>query len=459
MIETVIISRTNKINHDLVKSPIDVYKLNKTEYRTHGIAEVNVTDKYVYFPGICTCKICYTITHLDSIKSFCSNINKSLLLVIDEDDIINNNYINDIINNLTFEYEFEACILNKDDNYFFNEYEKNANFNMFYDKDLVDMRSYILTKSSARKILNYFTDSSVYKYILHCSIYDIIKSTNLLTNVITPRLSSVSNVEIQRLCVVKQSYFLQVKIEGSIGKRLFQIATAYSICREIDHILQLDVKDSKEFYNYAYRMFTINNTKINLINNLNVECTDLDKVTFKPSIFHKCYNRNVYLQGSFYTEKYFKKYKNFLKEMLEPTSTLLSYFEKTYGSLQDCAFLYIAKESFDKYELTSTFYYQKAIEMMLSNGVKKFLVFSSGRVLSKFSFFDEIDYIHVNENKLTSIQLMSVCGKGGIGSNSTCAWWGAWLNPNQTIFPDKWFKKIKELSDLYFNNCYILKVN
>jgi len=227
---------------------------------------------------------------------------------------------------------------------------------------------------------------------------------------------------------------------------------------ELNHILYLEVKEGKEIYDYAYRLFNINNTKNSDVAMLTVEWTDMDKITFKPSVFHNCQYRNVYLKGFFYTEKYFVKYKKNLKGMLKPSPTLVSYFLKTYGELQNVAFLYVAKHSSSKMDLTQTFYYRKAIEDMVSNDVKKFLVFSS-RDLSKFSFLDEIDYIQVNENKLSSIQLMSLCGKGGIGSNSACSWWGAWLNDSQVIFPDRWFKNIQETSDLYFDNCRILKVN
>lgn len=453
--EVVIISK-NKTSHGefITKQPVDMSKLSQIEYDTHGLAEVDVVDKFVYDISICKCDLCYTITHLDVIKSFCSSDNQYLVVI--EDDTVYNNILEDILYWLTFELLFDVCVLNKDDNYFFNEYQKNERFNMFYDNDFVSMRSYVLSKYAARNIINYYTDTSLYKYVIPITIYDFIKKTKLLSEVITPNLSCVSNISRPNLCIKNKPFFLHVKVNGSIGKRLFQIYTAYAVCRELYHILILDVFESRDKYDNAYALFTVNNTRF-INNTLNVEWTDIDKITYKPSLFQKCYTKNVYLEGSFRTEKYFIKYKDTIKNILHPTIQLRTYFKKMYGVLEDFAFLYVAKGSSKKYNLLESFYYEKAIEYMQEKGVSKFLVFSSVDIDS-LNFLTDLQYIVVDENKFMSIQLMSLCGKGGICSNSLTSWWGGWLNNNQVVFPDVWFKNITETSDLYFDNCFVLKV-
>lgn len=454
--EAVIITKNKQksFNDVIVKHPIDINSINQIEYDTHGVAEMNVIDQFIYDTSICKCELCYTITHLDVIKSFCSS-SKQYLIVIEEDEPYYNN-LNDILYRLSFEYTFDVCILNKDYDYFFNEYQKNLHFNMFYDNDYVTMKSYVITKHAARKILDYYTDASVYKYVIQYTIYDLIKKTKVLSEVITPQISSITNLAIAKDCVKKTPLFLHVKVVGSIGKRLFQIATAYSICKELNHVLYLDVNESKEKYDYAYYWFKVNNT--NFINKtFTVEWTDLDKITFKPSLIQKCHNKNVYLEGSFCTGKYFIKYKDELTRILSPNDHLKFYFSKVYGCLDDFIFLYIPKRSSNKINLLKTFYYQKAIEYMMDKGFSKILLFSSVDPTT-LDFLADLDYILVEENKLISIQLMSMCGRGGICSNSLISWWGGWLNGNEIVFPNVWFKNTSETSDLYFDNVRVLKV-
>jgi hypothetical protein len=388
------------------------------------------------------------------IKSFCSSTKQYLVVI--EDSAVDINFLNDIIDRLAYEYTFDICILNKDYDYFFNEYRKNEHFNLFYDIDLINMKSYIITKKTARKILEYYTDESVYKYVIPITIYNFLKN-KLALEVITPISPLLTDNEyVIKSCFKKIAYSLQIKVTGSIGKRLFQIATAYSICKDLNQVLYLDVNESKEPYDYVYTYFTVNNTRITN-KTTTMEWTELDKITFKPSLIQKCYNNNVYLEGSFHTEKYFSKYRNELKAIFQPTPHLMAYFSNVYGRLSDYAFIYISSYSHrsKKYNLLNSCYYNKAVEYMMARGVNKFLVFSS-KVLD---FLNDIDYILVDENKFTSIQLMALCGKGGICSNSMTAWWGGWLNDNSVIFPEVWFKNLKDTFDLYYDDCYVLKVN
>jgi hypothetical protein len=85
-------------------------------------------------------------------------------------------------------------------------------------------------------------------------------------------------------------------------------------------------------------------------------------------------------------------------------------------------------------------YYQKAIDIMKTKGASRFLVFSNDLNWCRNNFIGD-EFVFVSDIDYVELFLMSKCANHII-SNSSYAWWGAWLGetPAKTIIaPSVWF--------------------
>jgi hypothetical protein len=101
-------------------------------------------------------------------------------------------------------------------------------------------------------------------------------------------------------------------------------------------------------------------------------------------------------------------------------------------------------------------YYKKAIEEFSKD--THFSIFTNDIPYAK-TVIKDISYTFIEENELDSLYLMSQCF-GGICSNSTFSWWGAYLNKNRKlILPSKWFNDLSYYTKgFYFPECTIIEV-
>lgn len=102
-------------------------------------------------------------------------------------------------------------------------------------------------------------------------------------------------------------------------------------------------------------------------------------------------------------------------------------------------------------------YYKNAIAEFETD--TEFLVFTNDIPYAKSILPNTLKYTIVEENELDSLYLMSQC-KGGICSNSTFAWWGAYLNKNRKlILPSKWFNDNSYYTEgFYFPEATIVNI-
>jgi hypothetical protein len=177
------------------------------------------------------------------------------------------------------------------------------------------------------------------------------------------------------------------------------------------------------------------------------------------------YPKNVYLNGFWQSEKYFKNIREvLLKEIVirdEMTAQCKEMRDKILNS--DSVSLHIRRGDYITNKNANSFhgvlsmeYYSKAIDL-LSKEFKDltFFIFSDDMdwVKSNFKIQNKIEYIDftAGEKNCFDLYLMSLC-KHNIIANSSFSWWGAWLNKNENkkvIAPNRWFlSKDVNTSDL-----------
>ncbi len=263
-----------------------------------------------------------------------------------------------------------------------------------------------------------------------------------------------------------------IRMGNGIGNQLFSYAAAYSIAKKKDAELLID--DESGFYkrhkyelnNFKisskiaenkykfkghlgrfkrkfYKRFSFLNKKLKIIE----ELKDKKKFTkYDPSIFDIKTEKNIYLEGYFQTEKYFKDIKNeILNEFLfkDEIEKKKNKFKNVILNSNSVS-IHIRKKKFLKDEVHSNheFLNQENLKLNLENAKKGVQFFEKKITNPKFFIWsDDFDglrehfpsekFIFIDNNAyrddIYDLYLMSLC-KNFIVSPSTYGYWGAFLS-------------------------------
>ena len=273
-----------------------------------------------------------------------------------------------------------------------------------------------------------------------------------------------------------------VKLIGGLGNQLFQ----YAIGRKIAHIRNAELKlDISAFQTYKLHKYSLG--AFNIIENFATP-DDIarfkNKGAFNGLLSHFAekwfiyfngavvygrtftFNRNifkvpkdVYLDGYWQSEKYFKDIETILRQELRiklPLSGENAVMSERIGSVAAVS-LHIRRGdyvsdplTYQTYGVCSFDYYRKAVEI-IAQRVKnpQFFVFSNESLWAQENLILDYPTTFVANNNADKnyedLRLISMC-KHHILANSTFGWWGGWLcdNPDKIIIaPQKWFNKSK----------------
>ena len=245
---------------------------------------------------------------------------------------------------------------------------------------------------------------------------------------------------------------ISCNFNGRLGNNLFQIATVASVANKVgvDFILpefthaghrgDIEVDLSMFDYNFNRGIY-------------NAE-TEYHEKTFEYAEITPI--DNLKLGGFFQSAKYFDDIKNLLltkyfKPSGEISNKLLKYdiSKNSLGiSVRRGDYLMLQH---NHCVLTSD-YYQDVINTYFKDNIDQIYIFSDDMEWCKNIFGDQVNYVEDN----TGVQLFLMSKmKHLILSNSTFAWWGAYLNKNNGIIiaPEPWFGpdyKDKNTNDLYY---------
>ena len=274
-----------------------------------------------------------------------------------------------------------------------------------------------------------------------------------------------------------------VRIRGGLGNQLFQYAFGRNIALRTGAQLKLDTQTYGRGSSNSYRLNCFN-IKADIATEAEVrrfvgivQGGFLGRVRrvwrkhiriglphFKRTVIEEknmCFdpnicmmNDNVYLDGYWQTEKYFKDIEHTLREELQLVPAPNDWNRILQDKINDTDSVSIHIRRGD-YLLPSTYkvhgvcpleYYRAAVDQ-LTVEVKQphFFVFSDDPEWARdnLQFDYPITYIDHNggDKDYEDLRLMSTC-KHHIIANSTFSWWGAWLCSNTekiVISPKKWF--------------------
>ena len=166
-------------------------------------------------------------------------------------------------------------------------------------------------------------------------------------------------------------------------------------------------------------------------------------------------NGNIYLDGYWQTEKYFKEIEEIIRkeftvknELADKNKEIAEEIKKTNSvSLHIRRADYITDKRTNSHHGTcGSAYYEQAVAI-IAEKVKTphFFVFSDDMDWAKKSIILDFPTVYVDHNNAVTnyedLRLMHLC-KHNIIANSSFSWWGAWLNNNPqkiVVVPKRWF--------------------
>jgi hypothetical protein len=266
----------------------------------------------------------------------------------------------------------------------------------------------------------------------------------------------------------KIAYF---QLSGGLGNQMFQIASAYGITipYNVQPIFILygcvntHNNNNDEYYDTILkRVQTINE-------NFNI---NFEKKFIEPN--DKCFSyidnisdpTNIYFNGYYQNERYFKKYKKDIYKIFK-IIYLIRNVRDSFENLDNSYFIHVRRgdyvnNRFHYIDLDS--YYERAIEHIkqYDRNAHFYILSDDIDYCKKYKIFDNINKTFVDPSigDVDSLYLISLCRKGGICCNSTFSWWGSYLNDNPekiVIFPNKWFNGDYPV-DIYYEGSTILDV-
>jgi len=248
---------------------------------------------------------------------------------------------------------------------------------------------------------------------------------------------------------------ITVKIIGGLGNQMFQYALGKCLALKHNTDLKLDLSG---FENYKAWKFELDNLNISYKTFNLKDKESLQRINEKFFHFDKellNLSDNVYLDGYFQSEKYFKKIKQVLLNDFMVTSPVNEKNKKMLDLINSTNSVslhvrrgdYITNPSANAFHGTcSVEYYNKAAKYISENiDNPHFFLFSDEPewVRENILIDKPVTIVDINtiDNGYDDLRLMSNC-KYNIIANSSFSWWGSWLNNNPqkvVIAPKRWF--------------------
>lgn len=225
---------------------------------------------------------------------------------------------------------------------------------------------------------------------------------------------------------------------GRLGNNLFQIATTLQIAKELNVDVMFpettwaghrgNIPVDLSMFDYNFKRGTIQTS--NLYHEPQFHYTPIKSID------------DLTIHGFFQSSKYFNSIRNkLLDTYFSPSKHITTQLSK-YNISENSLGISVRRGDYlmlqDNHCVLSLEYYQDAINLYFQNNIDQIFIFSDDIEWCKDTFGSNANYIQ--DTPGTQLFLMSKM-KHLILSNSTFAWWGAYLNTNNGIIvaPNPWF--------------------
>lgn len=274
-----------------------------------------------------------------------------------------------------------------------------------------------------------------------------------------------------------------MRVHGGLGNQLFEYATAYALSKRLKQPFQLDFTSGddrpfrlnhlnipifviKDFEQLPQEVNVIKNYYVNkALINLNITSHQFGKFLYLKEIgdiFLKDVLAvdadNIYLEGCFQSELFFRDYKADLQKQYTPTYVAEQKYIQTLEEIRGCnaVAVHVRRGDFKVsahpfHYLLNEIYYKRAISYIRERiNSPVFFWFSDEHEWVRERFKEESGFRFVNvktkNGDIDDMMLMKHC-QHIITANSTFSWWAAWLNEHEEairIVPEKQYG-IKEM--------------
>jgi hypothetical protein len=253
--------------------------------------------------------------------------------------------------------------------------------------------------------------------------------------------------------------FKQLGRYGRLGNQMFQIASTIGIAnmsnnkfsfpywRNYDAIERFQTNEDIDMQRYFVNALPLIDESINFVDysmNWGYHDTRFDA------------NTNMNLIGHMQSEKYFEHCQDEVRHYLTLKKPE-TYYHPIENGNNVAIHLRLGDYEGNYHPIMTRDYYLSAIDIMKSNGLNNFYVFSDeiDKAKSVFEGIENVSFVN-GVGTMEDLYTMQLCSHFII-ANSTYSWWGAWLSQNKNkivIAPKRWFGEVAGISseDLYCKN-------
>ena len=270
-----------------------------------------------------------------------------------------------------------------------------------------------------------------------------------------------------------------MRIKGGLGNQLFQYSAAYALSKRLN---QPFVFNPAFTGNMTQRGYKFSELKVDVNNVMSDESLPSKVIRLKSKYINKAARilnqkihncgeytylletrdefvpefetitaPNIYVDGYFQTEEYFKQYRSDLLSQFQPNYKAEDPFLKVLDQIQhhNSVAVHVRRSDFKKdsnpfHYLLDENYYRKAVCFIRSKVQSPvFFWFSDDMEWVKTHIGDDQDFIFVSiktsHGDIDDMMLMKNCNHI-ITANSTFSWWAAWLNEHEDairVVPEK----------------------
>jgi hypothetical protein len=283
-----------------------------------------------------------------------------------------------------------------------------------------------------------------------------------------------------------------VRLKGGLGNQLFQYATGLRLARKRNTNLKLDARvyENDPLRFYALNVFNISariatNEELLMIKPRRWSFKNLFQPKFNLKSSNPCLfltekhfhvapeileaPDNVYLDGYWQSEQYFKNIEGIIREEFSFKEPLEGKNKKMMEEIRNVVSVslhirrgdYVTNKAAQLVHGTCSLdYYARCAEIICTRRRNvRFYVFTDDPkwAAENLRLPSAMTLVEGNQNSQSykDLQLMSAC-RDNIVANSSFSWWGAWLNPNPqkiVLAPKHWFITPKyNTADLFPDN-------